>query len=277
MRRATAVALALLMAACAGGGSDVGLDAAGNLGESSYNLDANMPDDADVMVGERRDARSRAIAHVELAGAYYSQANMGVALEEVRIALKADPGYAPGYNMMGLIQVELKDLVRARASFERSLRIDPRDPDANHNYGRLLCQIGQVSEGVRRFLAAVQNPLYRTPARSYAAAGACYLGGQRAEEALDMFQQSLRIDPNFVPALLPAAELSMKKGNLEPARTLVQRFNTLTRPTPESTWLLLRIERRRGDAVAEAASTALLKQRFPDSDQAARLTRGEFD
>ena len=69
----------------------------------------------------------------------------------------------------------------------------------------------------------------------------------------------------------------MKKGNLEPARTLVQRFNTLTRPTPESTWLLLRIERRRGDAVAEAASTALLKQRFPDSDQAARLTRGEFD
>ncbi len=272
------VAFALALAGCAGvGGLDGGAESSSGLGDGNYGIDAGGSDDADVLVGERRDARSRAVAHVELAGAYYSQGNMGVALEEVRIALKADPGYAPGYNMLGLIQVELKDVTRARASFERALRIDPRDPDTNHNFGRLLCQNGQVNEGVRRFMAAVQNPLYRTPARSYASAASCYLGAQRTDEALDLFQQSLRVDPSFAPALLPTAELLIKKGNAEAARALVTRFDTLVRPTAESIWLQLRIERRRGDAAAESASAALLKQRFPDSVQAGRLARGEFD
>jgi type IV pilus assembly protein PilF len=272
------LAFALFLAGCVGvGGIDGSAESASGLGEGGYGIDAGGGDDADVLVGERRDARSRAVAHVELAGAYYSQGNMGVALEEVRIALKADPGYAPGHNMLGLIQVELKDGARARASFERALRIDPRDPDTNHNFGRLLCQNGQVNEGVRRFMVAVQNPLYRTPARSYASAASCYLGAQRTDEALELFQQSLRIDPNFVPALLPTSELLMRKGNLEAARALATRFDTLVRPTAESIWLQLRIDRRRGDTAAESTGAALLRQRFPDSAQARRLAQGEFD
>jgi len=42
------------------------------------------------VVGDVKDARTRAKAHTDLAAAYYELGNVGVALEEVRIAIAAD-------------------------------------------------------------------------------------------------------------------------------------------------------------------------------------------
>lgn len=257
------------LAACAGGGFEPTADGA----DASY-LPGNASDTPEVLVGERRDARSRAAAHTELAMAYYEQGNMAVALEESRVALQADAGYAPAYNLLGLIQIALKDSVRARASFERAIRLDPRNPEVNHNFGRLLCDSGQGVEGLRRFMVAVQNPLYRTPARTWAAAGDCYQQLQRSDEALEAWTRALRLDANHTPAMLPAAEGLLRRGSLEPARTLVLRFNAVAGPSAESVGLLLRIERRRGDQAAAASAAALLRQRFPDSPQAQLLQEG---
>src|SRR5829696_5702740 len=80
-------------------------------------------------------ARDRARIHTELASSYYELANMGVALEEVREALRADAEYGPAHNLSGLIYAELKEDKLAHESFQRALRIDPLDSDANNNYG----------------------------------------------------------------------------------------------------------------------------------------------
>jgi type IV pilus assembly protein PilF len=67
-------------------------------------------------VGETRDARSRAKAHADLASAYYELGNLGVALEEARIAVQADSNYAPAHNVLGLVNMELKDNATADAN-----------------------------------------------------------------------------------------------------------------------------------------------------------------
>jgi type IV pilus assembly protein PilF len=226
---------------------------------------------------EPRDGRTRAAAHTELGSAYFGQGNLGVALEEAKIALEADSTYAPAHNLLGLIYMELKQPEMARTAFEDALRIDPRDSDANHNMGHFLCETGHELEGVKYFMTAVQNPLYASPAKSYTGAGACYEKAGHMDDAFGDYARAIRLDPNYVPAMLPYARLLMAKGQLDEARVLVNRYNTKTAPTAESLWLLVRIEQRRGDARSARDVAGMLGQRFPDSKEYSSFQRGDFN
>jgi type IV pilus assembly protein PilF len=229
------------------------------------------------LIGEMRDARTRAKAHTELAGAYYELGNLGVALEEARIAIQADPNYAPAYNVLGLVNLELKDTAAAEANFRRGLQLAPQDPDINHNYGWYLCQTGRDEQSIQWFLNAVRNPLYPTPAKSYAAAGRCLLK-RNPKEAEAYFERALRLDPNSFQAMLPYADLLYRRGQLQEAKSLVARFNRLVPDgTPESLWLGVRIERKLGDRLAEANLASQLRRRYAGSPEYQSLQRGDYD
>jgi type IV pilus assembly protein PilF len=264
-----AVLIATLLAGCAateGGGSAARQDD----GVRSRDPDTGV-------VGEMRDARTRAKAHADLAGAYFELGNLGVALEEARIAMQADPGYAPAYNVLGLVNMELKDNAAADANFRRGLQLAPQEPDLNHNYGWFLCQTGREEQSIQWFLNAIRNPLYQTPAKSFAAAGRC-LVKRNPTEAASYFDRALRLDPNSLQALLPYAELLYRRGQLEEAKVLVMRFNRLVPDgTPESLWLGVRIERKLGDRLAEATLANQLRRRYAGSTEYQSLQRGDYD
>jgi len=61
-----------------------------------------------------------------------------VALSEARIAIAADSGYAPAYNLLGLVYGDLREKELAEEAFQRALRFNPNDPDTNHNYAWFL-------------------------------------------------------------------------------------------------------------------------------------------
>jgi type IV pilus assembly protein PilF len=123
--------------------------------------------------GTESDERTRARLRTELAAGYFERGNINVAVEEVNLALRADPSFGPAYNMAGVIYAALKEDRLAEQNFTQALRINPQDSDANHNYGWFLCQHKREQEGIRHFMAAVRNPLYQTPERSYFNAGLC--------------------------------------------------------------------------------------------------------
>ena len=64
--------------------------------------------DTGTIVGEVGDPRNRARVHTELAAAYYERGNMGIALEELRVATTADASYAPAHSLLGLVYMELR-------------------------------------------------------------------------------------------------------------------------------------------------------------------------
>ena len=229
------------------------------------------------VIGDVKDGRTRAKAHTDLAAAYYELGNLGVALEEARIALAADPSYPPAYNVQGLVSMELKDQAGADASFQRGLKLAPQDPDLNHNYGWFLCQTGREQQSIQWFMNAIKNPLYPTPSKSYAAAGRCLQKGNPAESA-QYLERALRLDPNTVQAMMPYAEYLYRRGQLTQAKELVGRYNKmLPEPTPESLWLALRIERKLGDRQAEASLATQLRRRYSNSSEYQSLLRGDFD
>ncbi|HVL34689.1 MAG TPA: type IV pilus biogenesis/stability protein PilW [Burkholderiales bacterium] len=257
---ARALGVAALLAALAGCG---GLPA-GDAGEGP-------------IVGTVGDPRHRARVHTELAAAYYERGNMGVALDELRIAAAADPRYAPAHSMLGLVYMELRDEKLAETSFERALALAPGDGDINHNYGWFLCQTKRAPESIKYFLQAVRNPLYATPWRSYTAAGICTLRANNVRDAEDFFQRALRLEPDEPAALLNLGQIRYRQGRLEEARKLVTQFNRLSTPSAESLWLALRIERKLGERVAEQSFATQLRRRYPGSPEFQALQRGEFD
>ncbi len=223
------------------------------------------------------DARASAKAHTELAAGYLELGNLAIALEEARIAVATDVTYGPGHGVLGLVQTEMREHGPAQRSFDQALRLDPTNPDINHNYGWFLCQIGRERESVRFFMKAIENPLYPLPAKSHLAAGSCLQKVGDMKGAGDQIETALRLDGNFAPALLAGARLDLARGNIARARERINRFNQTTTPTAESLWLALRIERRGGDKGAEASYVSQLRRRFPDSRELQSYDRGQFE
>jgi len=233
--------------------------------------------DTGTIIGEPGDPRNRARIHTELATAYFARGNMGVALEELRIASAADPGYALAHSMFGLVYMELRENQLAEQSFERALSLAPNDADINHNYGWFLCQTRREPDSIKYFLQAIRNPLYATPWRSYSAAGLCTMRTNNLKDAEDYFQRALKLEPDEPAALLQLGHIRYLQGNMNDARKLVSRYNKLLNPSAESLWLALRIERKAGERVAERSLANQLRRRYPGSPEYQALQRGQFD
>jgi type IV pilus assembly protein PilF len=237
----------------------------------------NPTADAGPVIAEVGDPRSRARAHTELAAAYYGRGNMGVALEELRIATAADAGYAPAHSLFGLVYMDLRENQLAEQSFERALKLAPNDGDINHNYAWFLCQTQREPESIKYFMTAIRNPLYSAPGRSYSAAGVCALRTKNVKDAEEFFNRALRLEPDDPVALLQLGGIRYRQGRMEEARRLVSRHNKLVAPSAESLWLALRIERRLGQRVAEQGFANQLRRRFPGSPEYQALQKGKFD
>ena len=229
------------------------------------------------MTGEVGDARNRARVHTELASVYYERGNMGVALEELRIAQAADRNYPQAHSLFGLVYMELRETKLAEESFQRALNLAPTDPEINHHFGWFLCQNAREKESIGYFMQAVRNPLYQAPWRSYAAAGSCSLRANNVREAEDYFQRALKLDPDEPTSLLQLGKIRYRQGDIADARRLLSRHMKLASPNAEALWLAVRIERRVGERVAEQSYANQLRRRFPGSPEYQALQRGQYE
>lgn len=223
------------------------------------------------------DSRQRAKVHTELGTLYMQRGNMGVALEESRAALVADPGYAPAYNLQGLVYMQLHEDRAAESSFERALAVAPADPEINNSFGWFLCQTGREQRSLQYFLAAIKSPLYATPALPYTNAGICSMRIKEDKAAEEHFLRALRLDGNNERARYFLADITYRQGRIAAALVHLQELHKIAEPSPESLWLGVRIERKLGDREAEARFAAQLRRRFPGSQEQQMLLQGQYD
>lgn len=221
--------------------------------------------------------RARARAHTELASQYFQARNMAVALEEIGIAIEADPSYAPIYNVQGLIQMYLLENDAADENFRKALSLAPSDPEINNNYGWFLCQTGRERDSFAYFMAAVKNTLYLTPEKSLINAGLCATRINDLKAAEQYYQKAIALGRNNQAAYLPLAQLEFKKGDLLEARHYLAEFHRVSVPSAESLWLGIKVERKLENRSAESDLASQLRRRYPDSKEARELRRGNFE
>ncbi len=220
----------------------------------------------------------RAKIHTELGVGYYENGQLGVALEELNTAVAADKNYAPAFNALGLVHMELKDDDEAEKYFRQALKIDPSNSEAKNNYGQFLCQRGRQKEGIRQLLDALKNPLYATPDVAYKNAGLCARKAGDAKSAEEYFLKALKLNPNQPQALYSMAEISYLRDDYGAAKQYISRYLTVVENAgPEALWLGARIERKIGDRTALANYGMQLRRRYPSSPQTKAFVEGRFE
>ena len=116
-----------------------------------------------VTASDEPEAQKRARTRMELASAYYSRGQMTTALDQVKLAIAADPLYGEAFNLRGLIYSSLGEKMLAEESFKRALQLNARDADTMHNYGWFLCEQQRYGESNAMFSQALAVPQYRGP------------------------------------------------------------------------------------------------------------------
>ena len=225
------------------------------------------------------DPKYRAKVHTELAAAYYQAGNMAVALEETRIALESDSDYYQAYSVRGLVHAHLKENAKAEDDFRKTLKIAPKNPEVNNNYGWFLCDTGQARQSISYFLNALKDPLYDTPDVAYFNAGACAVKAGDLDGALGYLLNSLRLARGPAPGTrYQLANLFYLRGNLDEAKIyLNEAMKAMDNPSAEALWLGVRLERKLGNKAGEGNFAAQLRSRHPTSLEYQAFLKGNFE
>ena len=231
-----------------------------------------------VTASDEPDAQKRARARMELASAYFSRGQITTALDQVKLAIAADPLYGEAFNLRGLIYSNLGDVVLAEESFRRALQLNPRDADAMHNFGWFLCQHKRYGDSTAQFNQALAVPQYRGASRTLLALGVCQAFAGRLAEADATLSRAYEMDPLNPFTGTNLSEVLYKRGEFERARFYIRRVNAMPEVANAQTlWLAARIEHRLGNEQGALEFGNQLRNRFPNAREAAAFSRGAFD
>lgn len=223
------------------------------------------------------EARQRAKVHTELGALYLQDSRFAIAMEEARIALDADSGYAPAYNLLGLTHMYLGENKLAEEYFEQALRAAPGDPEIINNFGWFLCQTGREQRSLDYFARAARNPLYQTPTKPYTNAGICSVRLQNDKAAEENLVRALQLDPGNTQALFWLADVAYRNKRFNEARQWLLDLEKMVELNPEVTWLALRVERQLGNREGEARHTAQLRRKYATSAEYRKLQQGNYE
>lgn len=179
------------------------------------------------------------------------------ASEAFRKAIELDPGFAPPYATLAMAITVNSDLGphwgEARQLAEAALRLDTDLAEAHASLGLVLLAEGRLHPSSLSFRKALN-----LDASLGFAYNGLYLALSRMrlqEEADDVLQKGLAVDPLSPPMVANAAQDAARAGDFERAEQLLLRLVKLPQPQPLALSALQRLYERRGMFV-EALATA---------------------
>ncbi len=201
---------------------------------------------------------------------YMEKGRLDVAQQDLEKAVELDGKNAEAHNALGVLYERQNRLDEAEAQYKQALALDENMFAADNNYARLLCAQGKYDLAMPRFQRVLDSKVYQTPWLALTNVGLCYKSKGSTADAESYLRKALEANPNFAPALLELAKLSMEHGNDLSARAFLQRYESTIAPSPESLYLGLQTEIALGNNKDADAYRKRLQQLFPDSKEALR-------
>lgn len=250
-----------LLGACAAG--------PGNSGK------AELETSSDQSAGQKRAA-----IRIELAVGYYERGQLDAALDEIKLALRAEPDNVTAYGVRALIYSGMGELGLAEDNFQRALKLAPQNADVSNNYGSFLCKNGRVAQSIPYFDAALANRTYQSPANALNNAGACSLKLGEYALAERYLLQALQQTPDLATTNANLARLYYERRDYPRAGFFVSRLGKTTKLeslTADVLWLAIKVQHKLGDAGAEASLVTQLRRHHSASPEYAAYQHGAFD
>ncbi len=238
---------------------------------------SKAPTDNIVTASDEPENRRRARTRLELASGYFAEGKVTVALDELKLALLADPNYSDAFNLRGLVYMRLGDPRQAEDSFRRALQLNARDADTLHNYAWLMCQQRRYDESIAMFTQANAIPLYGGQSKTYMSRGMCEQAAGKKTDAERSFARSYELDASNPISGYNLSKLMFERGEYERAQFYIRRLNNSELANSETLWLGIKVERRMSNQQAVDQLVTQLRRRYPQSKELGSFQRGAFD
>ncbi len=212
------------------------------------------------------DPKKSAQVNAHMGLRYMQMGNFQLAQEKLQRALSFDPDSFEAHHYMAELYRRLGEGEKADKHFRQARRIEPDNTALSNNYGVFLCENERFDDAEKQFLQVLENPFYRGKAQTYENLGLC-LRAHDAEKAEGYLREGLRLNPKMAKSLVVMSEISLEQGNHLSARAYLQRYLDISRHTPRTLWLGVRIERVLGDKDALASYGLALRNNHPDSEE----------
>jgi Flp pilus assembly protein TadD len=205
----------LLLTGCAGIG-------AGTVARDQFNHTASLdPAAAQVQSPKSQPPET----HYQAARAALKEGHRAKADLEVKLALQDDPLDAPSHFLFACLLEREGENDQAIVGFQRTLALDPTNPEALYNLGTMLLRRGEVVPACRLLETAVlirpdHVPSYNNLAKAYFLAGL-------PELAVAAYEEALRRDSSNAIALKNLLLLAETAGIHDAAATCRRRIEAL--------------------------------------------------
>ena len=184
------------------------------------------------------------------------------------MSIELEPKNPVAHYTLALTYEQLENIRLATESYERAVRIAPRDYNVLNAYAVFLCKqqdYDAARENFDRSIKVVENDNRQITMTN---AGVCMLQKPDAELAEQYFRQAVEFKPNFGEALLQLSLLKYSTEDFLSARAFLQRYLSANIPSAGVLYLGVRIEEELGDDRARTDYSNRILREFPDSPEA---------
>ena len=196
---------------------------------------------------------------------------LNIAMERFERALDIDDDNINAHNYLAVFYEKIKDFDQAKDHFEEALSLDPENSKALNNYGRFLCDQGNIEQGLVYLKKSAGMVLNERPWFAMTNIGRCEFKQGNSQQAEAYYRKALKYKPDYAPALLSMAEVSYEKSEFMKARAFLERFLNGSKATPSALILGFLAEQALGQKEKSEEYKTLLLSGFPLSDEAAKV------
>lgn len=223
--------------------------------------------------------KTAADINTELGAGYIGNGRYDRALIKLKKAVEQDPDHALAHNYLGVLYSRLERPDRAYQEFNKSVRLSPNDSTILNNYAIFLCEQEKYTEAQAQFKKTINNPLYINRAGAYQSAAWCASKNNDFEVSERLYRKALEMNSALPRSQLGLARIYYKQKNYKYAWNYFQRFDEGSVQDADSLWLGINILNKMPNPDTNLLSSyeLLLKNKFPDSDEARWYYQGKQD
>jgi type IV pilus assembly protein PilF len=227
--------------------------------------------------GMRPDANEADAADLnyQLGARYYRNGSYELARDRLLYSIELDPKNAVAHYTLALTYEALDNLRLATESYEKSIRIAPRDHEVLNAYAVFLCNQREFDEARHHFDRAAAIKTNDTAEITLTNAGVCMTQVPDYAQAEVYFRAALEQKFGYGEALIQMAALKFTTGAHLNARAFLQRYLSTNPPSPDVLYLGVQIEEALGDERAKTDYSNQILREFPTSRQARLLLDSE--
>lgn len=124
------------------------------------------------------------------------QAQFGSAETWYSLAIRNNPHDATLYNKVGIVEMKLGDMNRARKDFAQAIRLDPSSVDALNNLGAVDCLQHKYRPAVRYLKEALA--LDESRATTHLNLAEAWMGQKQIDRAMTEYARALELDADIL-------------------------------------------------------------------------------